>query len=219
MREKGYRGFAMDEPTRFLVDRAQANDASAAGLLFERYRQRLRRALHRMVAPAAGALVIDTEDALQDAILAALRGIGRFEYRGDGSFLAWMLQTARREFLHRLRDAQAKKRTAPRQPWSDVGEPAGGGDTPSGVAMGKELEARIQACLAQMPERERSVLVLSRYLDSPTTEIQEELSLPSPGAVRALLARAQARLAKLLALPPVGPPAGPQAGPRADGLA
>lgn len=188
----------MDEPTKVLVARAQAADAAAAGSLFDRYRQRLRRALRRMVAPSAAALAIDTEDVMQDAILAALRGIDRFEYRGEGSFLAWLLQTARHELLHRRRAAHTKKRAGTHTTWSQVGEPRSPDATPSQVAMHDELEARVQACIERLPERERTVLLLARYLEAPTTEIQDELSLPTPGAARALLSRAQARLARML---------------------
>lgn len=188
----------MDESTKVLVARAQATDAAAAGALFERYRQRLRRALSRMVAPAAATLAVDTEDVMQDAILAALRGIGRFEYRGEGSFLAWLLQTARHELLHRQRAANAGKRAGKHTTWSQVGEPRSPDASPSQFAIHDELELKVQACLERLPERERTALLLARYLDAPATEIQHELSLPTPGAARALLSRAQARLARLL---------------------
>ena len=188
----------MHELTKVLVARAQAADAAAADSLFDRYRQRLRRALHRMVAPSAAALSIDTEDVMQDAILAALRGIGRFEYRGEGSFLAWLLQTAKHELLHRQRAANATKRAGRHTTWSQAGEPRSPDASPSEVAIHDELEAQVQACLERLPERERSVLLLARYLEAPTTEIQSELSLPTQGAARALLSRAQARLARLL---------------------
>ena len=188
----------MDEPTRILVERARDGDLSAAGGLFERYRTRLRRALGRMVAPAATTLSLDTEDVLQDATLAALHGIGRFEYRGEGSFLAWLLQTAKRELLHRVRAAHAQKRRGNRVSWSVAGEPQSPDASPSQLAIRGELEVRVQAAIERLPERERSALLLARYLDASTAEMQAELGLPTPGAARALLSRAQARLMRLL---------------------
>lgn len=188
----------MNEPTKILVERAQDGDTSAAGGLFERYRKRLRRALSRMVAPAAATLSMDTEDVLQDAILSALRGIQRFEYRGDGSFLAWLLQTAKHELMHRLRAARAQKRSGNRVTWSVAGEPPSPDASPSQLAMRDELEVRVQACIEKLPERERSALLLARYLEASAFEMQEELGLPTPGAARALLSRAQARLMRML---------------------
>jgi RNA polymerase sigma factor (sigma-70 family) len=191
----------MDEPTRILVARAQGHDGQAAGALFERYRGRLRAALGRMLAGSALGAEADRDDLVQDAILSALRGIDRFEYRGQGSFLAWLLQTARNELLQRLRARGTRKRDGGARSLESVSEPRAAQATPSQIAAGHELEQRIQDCLERLPEHERTVLVLRRYLDAETQEIQEELDLPSAGAVRALLSRAQARLAQLLDAP------------------
>ena len=187
-----------NEPTRILVQRAKGGDGSAAGGLFERYRSRLRRALGRMVPRGHQGVPFDSEDVTQDAILQALRGIERFEYRGDGSFLAWLLQTARHELLHRLRAGRAQKRRGQHVSWSVAGDRASPEASPSQMAIGDELEQRVQACLERLPERERSAMLLTRYLDASAAEMQEELDLPTPGAARALLSRAQARLMRLL---------------------
>lgn len=56
----------------------------------------------------------------------------------------------------------------------------------------------MQDCLLRMPDPERQVILLRRYLGAEFGEIQDELELPSPGAARALLSRAQTRLAQLL---------------------
>lgn len=188
----------MDEPTQVLIERAQAADGDATNALFLRYRKRLRRGLSRMTAGTLATLSIESEDLLQDAMLAALRGIGSFEYRGEGSFLAWLLQTARHELLHRVRAANAKKRAGNHLSWSRTGEPRGDDASPSEVAIGNEVEVQIQRCVARLPERERTALVLARYLESSTDEIMRQMELPTPGAARALLSRAQARLARLL---------------------
>ena len=148
---------AMEEPTRILIARAQRRDGDAANTLFERYRRRLRRGLSRMVGPSLTVLSIDTEDLLQDAMLAALRGIDRFEYRGEGSFLAWLLQTARHELLHRARAANAKKRSGNHLTWSNAGEPRGDDASPSEIAIGNEVEAQIQRCIHRRDLDQRSI--------------------------------------------------------------
>ena len=189
----------MDEPTGSLVRRAQARDENALAIVFDRYRERLRAALRRMVGDLALRGQMDSEDAVQDAMLAALRGIDSYDPRERGSFLAWLLETARNELLQRRRAARALKRGGGRRPEANDFEAVPGRDpTPSQHAQARELERRIGAALARMPERERQVMVLRRYLDADFEEIRAELSLASAGAARALLSRAQLRLARLL---------------------
>jgi len=192
----------MDEPTQILITRAQASDQAATGLLFERYQRRVRGALGRMVAGQRLPPGHDTDDLLQDAMLAALRGLQGFEYRGEGSFLAWLLQTARNELLQRLRAGNRKKRAGNHETWSRVGEPVNDDATPSQVAIGNELEDRVQACIEQLPDNQRTIIMLARYLDCSAAEIAEKMELPSQGAARAMLMRAQARLVRLLDTPP-----------------
>ena len=61
-----------------------------------------------------------------------------------------------------------------------------------------ELAERIREALQQLPDREREIIVLRRYMELDTAEICAEMGLPTEGSVRALLSRAQARLAGLL---------------------
>lgn len=192
----------MDDNTRSLVDRALEQDGTAIDLLFQRYRDRLRGALRKLIGPRYRTLMADSEDATQDAILSALRRLHQFEYRGEGSFLAWLLKGAEFEILRRIRALDTQKRRAegavlelgdeavPEVPAADA--------TPSQVVDEQELAERIRIALQQLPDREREIIVLRRYLELDTPEICAEMGLPTEGAVRALLSRAQARLAALL---------------------
>lgn len=189
----------MDEPTRFLVRRAQGDDRDALATLLSRYRGRLRSALQRMFGDTLQRGQMDSDDAAQDAIVAAMNGIHGFEHRGEGSFLAWLLQTARNEVRQRLRAEQARKRGGDGRVDLDVvSEPRSAEPSPSQVAGVRELEERVQAALARLPADEREVIVLRRYLDAEFDEIAAELDLPTAGAARALLSRAQSRLAREL---------------------
>lgn len=182
-----------------LVERARKRDSAAISILFDRYRDKLRRALSKRLGPQYRRGLLDSEDAVQDGILAALACLDQFEYRGSGSFLAWVLRVAEREVLQRVRHNSAQMRNPERRVGLEAaGDPTAAQDSPSQVAAGHETEALIQRCLEQLSEREREVIVLRRYLDLEPAEIQAELKLPSPGAMRALLSRAQARLASLL---------------------
>lgn len=182
-----------------LVKRAQRRDPRAISALFERYRDRLRGALRKKLGDKYRRALLDSEDAVQDGILAALGSIERFEYRESGSFLAWLLRLAETEVLQRLRSQRALMRDRDREVALDAARHEPGQDaSPSEIAAGRETEAMIARCLEQLAAREREVIVLRRYLELSTDEIQEELGLPTAGAVRALLSRAQARLAVLL---------------------
>lgn len=191
----------LDDLTRILVDRALAQDRDAIDQLFGRYRDRLRSGLRKLIGPKYRALLADSEDATQDAILSALRRLHKFEYRGEGSFLAWLLKGAEYEIMGRIRALEAKKRTAD---GAVVALDAAGDVIPSNEASASqvhdeaELAERIRDALQQLPDREREIIVLRRYMELDTAEICEEMGLPTEGAVRALLSRAQARLAGML---------------------
>ncbi len=193
----------LDDNTRSLVGRALAQDRDAIEQLFARYRDRLRAALRKLVGPQYRLLLADSEDAAHDAILSALRRLHQFEYRGDGSFLAWLLKGAEYEIVRRIRNHKAQKRTAQ---GGLLALDDGAADlavardaTPSQVHDESELAERIRTALQQLPDREREVIVLKRYLELDTQEICAEMGLATEGAMRALLSRAQARLSGLLA--------------------
>ena len=192
----------VDDNTRNLVSKALEQDREAIDLLFRRYRDRLRTALRKLIGPKYRLLMADSEDATHDAILSALRRLHQFEYRGEGSFLAWLLKGAEYEIVRRIRALETRKRTATGGlvaldeqveqtiPAKDA--------TPSQQHDESELAERIREALAQLPDREREIIVLRRYLELDTDEICAEMGLPTEGAVRALLSRAQARLSGLL---------------------
>jgi RNA polymerase sigma-70 factor (ECF subfamily) len=192
----------LDDNTRNLVSRALEQDRDAIDLLFQRYRDRLRSALRKLIGPKYRVLMADSEDATHDAILSALRRLHQFEYRGEGSFLAWLLKGAEYEIVRRIRALETKKRTAVGGVISldDVVDQsvATPDATPSQLHDESELAERIRVALQQLPDREREIIVLRRYLELDTPEICAEMGLPTEGAVRALLSRAQARLSGLL---------------------
>ncbi len=192
----------MDENTRNLVSRALANDREAVEALFVRYRDRLRAALRKLVGPKYRLLLADSEDATQDAILSALRRLNQFEYRGDGSFLAWLLKGAEFEIVRRVRAIETQKRSAARAnvdlDTQLVRVLPGKDPSPADILDEQEMAERVRQALSQLPDREREVIVLRRYLELDNDEICAEMGLPTAGSVRALLSRAQARLSGLL---------------------
>lgn len=192
----------LDENTRSLIHRALDQDREAVDALFARYRDRLRAALRKLIGPKYRLLLQDSEDAAHDAILSALKRLHQFEYRGEGSFLAWLLKGAEYEIVRRIRQMETKKRS-PEGGLRHLDTAAGrvipgDDDTPSQALGEQEMAERVRDALQQLPDREREVIVLRRFLEMETEEICEEMGLPTAGAVRALLSRAQARLSGLL---------------------
>lgn len=183
-----------------LVSRAKQKDPQAVAELYERYRDRLRTALRRVLGEQyRRATLMDSEDAVQDAILMALQSLEQFEYRGSGSFLGWVLRVAQRQVLQKLRAQNTQKRARQREvPLENAMGAEALDASPSEVAQANETEQRIWSCLETMTEAEREVLVLRRYFAMTTSEIRAEMQLSSEGAVRATLSRAQARLAACL---------------------
>ena len=182
-----------------LVERAQRRDQEAIAILYDRYRDRLRAGLRRRLASKYRRALLDSEDLVHDGILAALQYIDRFEYRGSGSFLAWLLIVSEREVLKRIRSQHAQMRDRRREVEIEAAADAAAPEaTPSQVAAGSETEERIAKALERLAPRERDAILLRRYLDLGAAEIAAELGLSSPGAVRALVSRAQAKLAALL---------------------
>ena len=81
-----------------LISRARAGDGAAFGELTEPYRRELQVHCYRML----GSLE-DAEDALQDTLLAAWRGLGAFE--GRAALRTWLYQVATRRCLDARRAA------------------------------------------------------------------------------------------------------------------
>ena len=74
---------------------AAAGDRAAFGELVRRHGSAVRGLLRRMGAPAA-----EADDVAQDAFLIAFERVG--EFRGQGTFVAWVRKIAARAYLRRL---------------------------------------------------------------------------------------------------------------------
>jgi RNA polymerase sigma-70 factor (TIGR02960 family) len=190
-----------------LISRARAGDGAAFDELTEPYRRELQVHCYRML----GSLE-DAEDALQDTLLAAWRGLGAFE--GRASLRTWLYQVATRRCLDARRAAArrpAKAWDVPNvqppeptrlgevvwlQPYPDAlldGLPA----TPPGPEARYELAesvslAFVTACQV-LPPRQLAVLVLRDVLGFPAAEVAGMLGI-SVDAANSALKRARAGL-------------------------
>jgi len=137
-----------------LISRARAGDGAAFDELTQPYRRELQVHCYRML----GSLE-DAEDALQDTLLAAWRGLGAFE--GRASLRTWLYQVATRRCLDARRAAARRPAKAWDVPHVQPPEPTRLGEvvwlsptpTPSSTACPPRHPARRPATSWPSPSR------------------------------------------------------------------
>lgn len=137
----------------------------------------LRRYLRRLAGEEA-------DDLAQEALLAAWRKLR--QWRGEGSFAAWLRQIATRRFLDRLR--KEKNRTA-----SDPVELGSG--TPAASPFDQRIA--VDNALASLGPQERAAALLVFAEGHSHGEAAVILGIPL-GTLKSLVARARSRLIPLL---------------------
>jgi RNA polymerase sigma-70 factor (TIGR02960 family) len=191
--------------TEQTLTRARAGEEEAFRALTDPYRRELQLHCYRIVGSAQ-----DAEDLLQETLLAAWRGLERFE--GRTSLRAWLYRIATNRCLNALRDSGRRPREA--QPIAEPPEPTRRAEPvwlePYPDALLDELpdtsagpEARYEAkeavalafvaALQHLPPRQRAALVLRDVLGFRATEVADMLET-SEASVRGALQRARAAL-------------------------
>ena len=189
-----------------LIERARAGDGEAFRELTEPYRRELLVHCYRMLGS-----VQDAEDAVQDTLLAAWRGLGGFE--GRSSVRTWLYQIATNRCLNTLRSASRR----PAREWNIPGvvppepnrlgeitwlEPfpdsllAAATGPPGPEARYEQAEAVSLAfvtALQVLPPRQVAVLILRDVLGFHATEVAEMLDT-TVESVTSALKRARASL-------------------------
>ena len=160
----------------------QSDGARAEAELCRRYQRRIQLYALRHLRDAAAAA-----DMAQDALVTVLQRIRAGEVRDADKLGSFVLGTCRMLTANRVRGEARRGRLLaqyadPREAASDI-EPSG---------EGPELE-RVSHCLGALPDRERTVLLLSFYAELDAQAIGRELGTNS-GNVRVIRHRALARL-------------------------
>lgn len=183
-----------------LLRRARSGDETAFAQLADRFRAELQLHCYRILGS-----VQDAEDLVQETLLAAWRGLERFE--GRASLRSWLYRIATNRCLNALRDRGHRPQTpappeqAPPPPPTRVGEPVWLEPYPDVLLEGlpdarADLEARYEAreaiglafvtALQRLPPRQRAVLVLRDVLGFRAGEVAAMLETTEVSANRAL---------------------------------
>jgi RNA polymerase sigma-70 factor (ECF subfamily) len=136
-------------------------------------------------------------DLVQSVCRECLEELPAFQFETEPAFRKWLFQKAMSKLVDRDRYWHAARRDlALEQPQASGLWPAVS-STPSEQAIrNEELEA-LEACFEGLPEDYRQVIVAARLLGQSHAEIAADLGR-NEGAVRMLLHRAMARLARLM---------------------
>ena len=167
-----------------LARRAAAGDRRALEALLELHADRVHALCRRVVAHPEDAL-----DATQEAMIAVVRGITRFD--GRSAFTTWLYRVATNAALDELR--RRRRRPTPAEP---AAEATGTDDLDDAVA----TRIDVDAALAVVPEDFRVAVVLRDLCDLDYDAIATVLDIP-PGTVRSRIARGRAAFEAALGNP------------------
>lgn len=192
-----------------LVLRAQQGDQGALNRLCERYYDRVRRIV-RLRLGARLRESVDSGDILQETFLAAVRSLDSFEMREEASLVNWLSRLAERQIIAAADYHGAKKRDRRRNVslTSSIGEtqsirtekslPDDKSPRPPDATANDEEQRIVEACLEQLPEEYRELILLRNYADASWEAVAEETGRPSAAAARMMHARAMIELGKLV---------------------
>lgn len=183
------RSVGPDVDTAALVAAAQGGDRAALERLLHTQHDRVWAVCRRILGNDA-----DAADATQEALIAIVRGLPRFD--GRSAFPTWCYRVATNAALDELR----RRRRRPVPADGDGPHDPGDGAAPDpGPAFDLRIvdRLRLDEALARLPEDYRLPVVLRDVCDLDYAEIAEALSIP-PGTVRSRISRGRAALATWL---------------------
>jgi RNA polymerase sigma-70 factor (ECF subfamily) len=174
-----------DHDDATLVSAAQAGDRDALDALLRRHHDRLFALCRRIMGNQADAL-----DATQEALIALVRGLPRFD--GRAAFTTWSYRVATNTCLDELR--RRRRRPDPVRPEDD--ERTGYDASSGSPRVDDQIADRmtIDDAMQRIPIEFRAAVILRDVCTLDYAEIAEVLDIP-PGTVRSRIARGRALLA------------------------
>lgn len=203
-------GSETNTQTADLLQKARSGDGAAFEALIGAYHRELQAYCYRMLGS-----MHDAEDALQETLIAAWRGLGNFGERA--SLRTWLYRIATNTCLNALRAIRRRPAKAWNVPGIEPPEPSqlgeivwlgpfpdalSGDDVEAGhdpaprYAQRQSISLAFVTALQRLPPRQLAVLVLRDVLEFSASEVAEMLDVTVP-AVNSALARARANLEPL----------------------
>lgn len=181
------------EWTRTQLDLARNGDGTALRELLEAYNEPLLQRVRTMMGPRARQHA-ETDDFVQDTLLAALKQLSKVELSSSGSFLAWLTTIAR----HRIIDGVRKRYESSFTKFATT--MLGMSDArPYREAIRQEELQRLAHALECLDHDRRRVIELRSLEGLPFSEIARRFGR-SENAVQLLHARAVSELGRILSL-------------------
>ena len=181
------------EADQALVERVQAGDQRAFGLLVAKYQRKLFRLVHRLVRDAN-----EAEDVVQEAFIKAYRALPNF--RGDSAFYTWLYRigvNAAKNWL--LANGRRVKATSGASDEEGQDELAllHDEETPDRVLQSRQIAQTVNRSIEQLPEELKTAIVLREIDGLSYEEIAEVMDCPI-GTVRSRIFRAREAIAQQL---------------------
>jgi RNA polymerase sigma-70 factor (ECF subfamily) len=197
------------EKTEELLGEAREGDAEAVNKLIERHQDAIlrlvRMRLDRRIQPRVG-----VSDVVQDVFIEANRRLQKYLQDPVMPFHLWLRQIAKDRIIdaHRRHRVSAKRSVDREQPahlpadmdhssMALANQLVDGEVTPMAAATQRELAARVEQTIAELPEQDRDIVLMRHYEFLSNQEVAEALGLSQPAASMRYL-RAIRRMRDLL---------------------
>lgn len=175
-----------------LARRARAGDRDATEALIRRIAPGLRRFARGML-PAHARGMVDTDDLVQDALVATLRMLPGLEIPSGGGLHAYLHRAVRNRVVDEIRRAG-------RRPKAEALDDETADDAPSPleIAVGREALRRYERGLEKLDPEDAEAIVSRVEHGMSYAEVAREIGKPSPDAARMAVGRALLRLARVM---------------------
>jgi len=192
--------------TLALIERARSGDADALNELFARHHGLMVELARRKIGPRLRQKE-DADDLAQTTFREATRDFGQYQYRGEGSFLRWLVQILQNKIRDKAEYYGATKRDVTREFSADERIGDSGDlkryDPPSKDLSVTQTLARkeelgiLREALEELSPDHRKAIALVFFEGLSLRDAGERMEGRSEDAVRMLLRRAESRVAEL----------------------